>query len=632
MDETCQWILDNDEFVRWRTERDSLLWLSGSPGTGKSVLTSTVVTRLEADRRMGDLIVPYYFDHDYKGGNPIPGLLWGILIKLLLRESRGHSREKLRSVLKDLFHVRERLSTSRMKFAMSVIKHSLRENETLYLLLDGLDEAEKQDQDLLHEFINHASQPDPYHRIKFFISTRPSFFEDRTFERPLKLARRVDLDAHPFRRHDLALYIHKSLMERNLADGTPESKKLEQWLVEKASGSFLWVRLIMNTIQLSPSPRAALKTIGEILASSTTPEIHEIYEVMLGQVVKAKQHAVLSMLRWVTYASRPLHLRELLGALQMQTGIELKISSVSDASAGLLVSNGSQIVRLAHSTVRQFLKVRMKSNWSAVTVEAHETIARTCLEALCPQCFLTSLGIPSCGKHSITEDSSNCHKSLSRYARRNWIFHYSIAERESRYLAGFLHSLLARCIQIHDSRLPGAGCSSPEKRNKKSNSSGLLVGKSFALKAINTGLLVGARFGFRRLVKLEIEMGADVNKPHGPHQLTPISWASQSGYLDIVEVLLKNGANLRCSSTNGDTPLSYAIRMGHLEIVELLLSHEAQQHSTIDEHGIASNTDQYLSLMAVETETCEICGAVDTDYQVWEILDSERFKVYRISN
>jgi ankyrin repeat protein len=67
----------------------------------------------------------------------------------------------------------------------------------------------------------------------------------------------------------------------------------------------------------------------------------------------------------------------------------------------------------------------------------------------------------------------------------------------------------------------------------------------------------------------------------------------KNGYLEIVELLLKNGADTNKSTKYGETPLSIACKYGHLEIVELLLKNGADvnpirtdpKHSNIDYHN-----------------------------------------------
>jgi hypothetical protein len=176
MDGTCQWIFDNEQYLRWRGGAGGTLWVSGSPGTGKSVLTSTVIDELKASLRLGELMVAYCADADFRGISPVNSILWEISVKILLREPQGRIRDEIRSNLQDLAHLGSRVSVSRMKIIMSTIRHSLRSNETLYLFLDGLDEVESSpsEENLVQEFIDQASGKHQDHRIKCFVSVSSS--------------------------------------------------------------------------------------------------------------------------------------------------------------------------------------------------------------------------------------------------------------------------------------------------------------------------------------------------------------------------------------------------------------------------------------------------------------------------
>jgi ankyrin repeat protein len=49
-------------------------------------------------------------------------------------------------------------------------------------------------------------------------------------------------------------------------------------------------------------------------------------------------------------------------------------------------------------------------------------------------------------------------------------------------------------------------------------------------------------------------------------------FAAQGGYLDIIKILLKNGALVDCPSVDGGTPLFVACQGGHANIVKELLN------------------------------------------------------------
>jgi hypothetical protein len=125
-----------------------------------------------------------------------------------------------------------------------------------------------------------------------------------------------------------------------------------------------------------------------IFAALNNPYLYSLYENMLGKVQEENRNATLSMLRWVTYAVRPLHGQELIEALQAETGIQIEIDAITKMCGGLLSLDENGLVRLVHATVREYLESRMKFNGKAVSNEANEVLARYCLKSLSSETLL----------------------------------------------------------------------------------------------------------------------------------------------------------------------------------------------------------------------------------------------------
>lgn len=93
---SCQWIEDRDDFRDWRDITDDLsatattsyspaiYWVSASPGTGKSVLATHVVSQLEEFRLQ---CAHYYFHAGKTSNNSLAGCLRSIALQMAIANS-----------------------------------------------------------------------------------------------------------------------------------------------------------------------------------------------------------------------------------------------------------------------------------------------------------------------------------------------------------------------------------------------------------------------------------------------------------------------------------------------------------------------------------------------------------------
>nr|CAH8825383.1 unnamed protein product [Trichobilharzia regenti] len=69
--------------------------------------------------------------------------------------------------------------------------------------------------------------------------------------------------------------------------------------------------------------------------------------------------------------------------------------------------------------------------------------------------------------------------------------------------------------------------------------------------------------------------------------MTPLHWASDRGYCDLVSILLKHNAIVNVKDTEGQTPLHYACSCGHDEVIKVLLKYGADIHAKDNEENSA---------------------------------------------
>ncbi|XP_078320257.1 uncharacterized protein LOC111102828 [Crassostrea virginica] len=99
--------------------------------------------------------------------------------------------------------------------------------------------------------------------------------------------------------------------------------------------------------------------------------------------------------------------------------------------------------------------------------------------------------------------------------------------------------------------------------------------------------------GHLDIVDLLIKRGADCNHSEEDGE-TPLCKASGAGHVDIADLLIKSGADCNESGKEGKTPLYYASGAGHVDIVDLLIKRGADCNDS-EEDG--------------ETPLCKASGA-----------------------
>lgn len=95
-----------------------------------------------------------------------------------------------------------------------------------------------------------------------------------------------------------------------------------------------------------------------------------------------------------------------------------------------------------------------------------------------------------------------------------------------------------------------------------------------------TAVSIAAFKGNLSYVKLLVDAGADVNL----YGWSPLIYAAYNGHAQIVDYLLKRGAQIDAITENGSSALFFAARFGHIEVVELLLKNKADPTIT-NENG-----------------------------------------------
>ena len=136
--ETGRWFIDSANYINWKTQQSSFLWLHGIPGCGKTVLCSTVVEDIASRCHVGGrkVLAYYYFDFNEIKKQTCEGLLRS-LVTQLFGQNAGAS-ETIEALYSDCGEGQREPTQKGLIQALRQLSEPLDE---IYFVLDALDEC-----------------------------------------------------------------------------------------------------------------------------------------------------------------------------------------------------------------------------------------------------------------------------------------------------------------------------------------------------------------------------------------------------------------------------------------------------------------------------------------------------------
>ncbi|KAG0646909.1 Ankyrin-2 [Hyphodiscus hymeniophilus] len=562
LERTGEWLFEHDTFNEWLGQaRSSIIWLKGSPGTGKSMLSSAVLEKLDGNECSDDIVFFWICDGRFEASQWIPMVLSNLVEKLLSRNVDRRARDRLAALAADLAVMQVGLSVPDLRYALSIIKHGFRPHETLFLVLDGLDDNSfgQNWTDTLHTFFDTFISASTSHRVKIFISSRPNFAPCLNLGDLL----RIDMDLEPMARLDFHAYVRIRAQKLQLLGRSSNLNTLAESLMSDPKATFLTAGLILRNFTRIPSPSAYL---GNVLSTRLPMEISQLFDNMLDTILD--KDLARNLFTWATYSARPLSLQEFEFLLQLSPDT-LK-HNICETSGGLLVIGRSQTINFIHLTARDHFLSLSEGNlyWPGKSSTVHENIFQMCLKALRSEPY--SQYVPGL-----------LHSSLEESFRSEAFLFYA---KSTTSLQDMAVDTIRRCGSTYSRCLR----------------SRLILG-------------IAAELGLEKLARLELQMGGNAHlscsSSKGP-ALHPLHLAAMGGHLNVVRVLLQYGVDHTTVSPSGRTALFYAVSNGFSDIMRLLLTQKSNAKGETSIHAIPRATrgpSEQLRLVAGISDTCTHC-------------------------
>ncbi|KAF4333399.1 ankyrin repeat [Fusarium beomiforme] len=586
---TCEWLIqESEDFKTWEQNSESFLWLNGKAGSGKSILSSSVIKYLK-DRYEQDpeTALAYYF---FSFGNVEQQKVSAMLSSLVrqLCASRPDTPQPIKR-FEDYMAKGERPDIEALEAALIAAVSGF---SAVFIVVDALDECPAFDgersrlldclgriitamPDNLHIFCTSRGEPDIHMAI------------DELLSLPAKAA--IDLTQNQVGlNRDLRLYVDSVLSAKTYRWWSDDVvAKAKDVLIARADGMFQYLICQFEVLKYLDSEAYILSALDDLPTG-----LDETYNRLLLGLSPRFQTQVLGSLKWLALSRRPLRLDEFaeififrpetiakIGKTERLFGPEAVLKHFSSLvttetkdewNDGIRNREIITYVRLTHFTVKEYLiseRIKQSSakQFHFTEANAHLHIAHCCL---------------SYHSYQSAENTKHDEKlPLKSYAVQNWDLHLELVPRK--LWTSEIAQIAERALSMRSESL------------RMILLEGQLKGQWWTYNARLDNLMqrpycYTAVLGYLELTKLLLRKGSRTSRFLIQEDLDlALREAAQGGRIEVVRFLLNEGANANGRNKSTGGTLQAAVIQGHLVIMELLLDNGADIDAHDDRFGSA---------------------------------------------
>ena len=371
MSGTCEWFSAKESYLKWSgfgSEAPNVLWVTGRPAAGKSVLAGYAIGQLQNNNADCSY---FFFKYGDKSKSRLSACLRSLAFQMACMNTQ--MRELLLEMQKEgmRFDNDNERTIWRTLFICGIFQTKFPRH---YWIIDGLDEC----MNIASFFDTMLAKLDQSIPLRILIMSRQTPQLEKHF---------LSLGTHQVQHERISitdtLFDIKLLVEAKAKAVFLEDDEDRAALVEKvlgkSEGSFLWTVLVLSELSNS---------YGEEEINQTLEDMPRDMEPLYQRTLELMTHATggrklaKAILTWTTCATRPLTTKELDGALKLDVKDNFpKLEESILALCGHLVTvDKFGKVQMVHGTAREFLlNDDLDSEFAINKTEAHTRIARACL-------------------------------------------------------------------------------------------------------------------------------------------------------------------------------------------------------------------------------------------------------------
>ncbi|TVY38543.1 Ankyrin repeat and KH domain-containing protein [Lachnellula occidentalis] len=585
---TGEWFTKGSSMKEWMETQNSLLWLHGIPGCGKTVLSSTIIEEIKPHcDKPGSALAYFYFDFSDSEKQNLSNLLSSLLAQLYSKTPC--LPEQMAELYAECNNGEHKASVTELTEALSMIM--LEFDDQVFLVIDALDEfakiGERDELLTLLGDINSWSLP----TVHLIVTSRPEP-DIKAVMMPLSNPEAIYIQGSQVQ-SDISFYIRNQLAEDPKLKKWPSEVKvdIEKALSARADG------IKRNTL---------LKTLDNL------PEtLDDTYARILSEIDRNDMMEARRALLWLVFSARPLGVEKLAEAAVVDPESDPPFSPENrflDPHGDILEILGSLVttsvkpaqrgphngdpddgdpddgdsddwsydadsdnteVKLAHFSVKDYLlSERIQSPktafFSATPVDGNSFIARSCLLYILhyTESYPKSTEMVS---RFASDDVEKFPLLLCAY--RLWYVHAKAVPARSRMSVDLIAFKLLVSSAASTAWLREDPYFSrefiPVRRPKEMYSE------------LSLPLYCASSLGLEGVVRMLLELKVDTNTRWNSFGMTALSNAAARGYEGVVRLLLEHDGNIEVKDRWGNTALQIAAAREHESVVWLLLEHDA---------------------------------------------------------
>jgi len=574
---TCEWILKTNQYMDWLNADapSQLLWITGDPGKGKTMLSLFLINHREAvvkkepERRK----LIHFFCGAQDGRNTGVAILRSLIYQLL-----DDSQEMFRHIRNAYAkHGRALFGDDRFETLWKVFDAMVRDPrlDSVTCILDGLDECVEESLNPFWIKIRGLILPGspttptrPQARLKVVVTSRnyPESFENFLHCFPRL---RLEFELNDEIKKDVERYIDHRMQELACNERKKPTLHLlranvKRKLLDGSNGTYLWVNFAISSLKKEACPEL------EAALDKFPRGLDGMYRRMLLSIQHSKREVVISILRWVATAFRPLTLEALGVALALPKAVGQDLDdAVNDfveyAGDLLLVTRkdpksdrSQKIVIPVHASMTDFLwhidsSLEELAEFRLDVNVCHSSLANRVLD-YAMKIFQDDPDVDVWGHPDDASWNKTYHRyPLLEYALMAALRHLSTASKDAPDMS---HALFDEKTKVHQLWLQ-AQC--------------LAVGYLWLFGKAHV-VHVAALLGYANMIKFYLNRGVCHVDIRDDYQRTPLFYATLREHADVVKFLLQSGADSNAQDFVSQTPLHIACATESQDIVAELLN------------------------------------------------------------